>query len=415
MRGFSRQQGHIERIVRVVPDWKQGIPQCLTAKRCLSSSIVSFPTPGGDSIATGLTSTMETPGRLHVPRCASRGWGSTCTFMLNHKLTLPRTTSIPSCQHRLLTSFSAASQSLFLSSRWSTTMQHSSIPSSIPRNPGNFSRTTQRDFLFSHENTSCGTSPRYLRGVVALFSSRPQARRLSPPLFNPLHFFRFSCCSTPDRSIRRFSDATRTPPSCCAEKGSIRPSHSSVQGETTKQDNCVINPLKKGTGHEPSQRAEGDTSSDTSSTDPAVSREAHSSNCSSRPSVRIDVSKIPGTGGRTSSASESPQESREEDTSPENSDVYVLIFTCSPCGKRSAKKFSKKAYHNGVVIVKCPHCSSLHLIADHFGWFGDSPQTIEDILKEKGEKLLTKLSAEQLVDLSDIAETTESCQEGRRD
>jgi hypothetical protein len=49
---------------------------------------------------------------------------------------------------------------------------------------------------------------------------------------------------------------------------------------------------------------------------------------------------------------------------------------------------SKKAYNQGVVIVKCDGCKNLHLIADHLQWFDTSKAasgTIEEIMKEKGE------------------------------
>ncbi|EER18504.1 conserved hypothetical protein [Perkinsus marinus ATCC 50983] len=68
--------------------------------------------------------------------------------------------------------------------------------------------------------------------------------------------------------------------------------------------------------------------------------------------------------------------------------AYALVFTCNKCNTRSAKKISKHSYHNGIVIVRCPGCEKLHLIADHFCWFGDEPQTIEDILREKGETVV---------------------------
>lgn len=61
-----------------------------------------------------------------------------------------------------------------------------------------------------------------------------------------------------------------------------------------------------------------------------------------------------------------------------------MAFTCGVCNTRSARKISKRAYHHGVVIVQCPHCSNRHLIADRLGWFGDDTDIVK-IMKEKGE------------------------------
>lgn len=68
--------------------------------------------------------------------------------------------------------------------------------------------------------------------------------------------------------------------------------------------------------------------------------------------------------------------------------AYALAYTCGVCENRAMKKISKLAYHKGVVIVRCPKCDNLHLIADNLRWFDDHPQTIETIMREKGEEVV---------------------------
>jgi mitochondrial protein import protein ZIM17 len=66
---------------------------------------------------------------------------------------------------------------------------------------------------------------------------------------------------------------------------------------------------------------------------------------------------------------------------------YAMVYTCNVCNTRSVKKISKQSYHQGCVVVKCPGCANMHLIADHLGVFEDKGWTIDKFLAEHGEKV----------------------------
>ncbi|KAI9754536.1 MAG: hypothetical protein M1815_005568 [Lichina confinis] len=66
---------------------------------------------------------------------------------------------------------------------------------------------------------------------------------------------------------------------------------------------------------------------------------------------------------------------------------YAMVFTCKKCKSRSVRKISKQGYHKGTVLITCPGCNNRHVVADHLKIFTERPQTIEDILAERGESI----------------------------
>ncbi|KAF3090522.1 hypothetical protein TWF569_002350 [Orbilia oligospora] len=112
----------------------------------------------------------------------------------------------------------------------------------------------------------------------------------------------------------------------------------------------------------------------------------------STPSDSPSILPPPSSSSSTSSSPSTPSDT----SSPPSSTVsfplaekpsYELTFTCKKCSHRSSHKVTKQAYHKGTVLIQCPGCEVRHLIADHLKIFRDKPTTIEDIMKEQGEKI----------------------------
>jgi hypothetical protein len=77
----------------------------------------------------------------------------------------------------------------------------------------------------------------------------------------------------------------------------------------------------------------------------------------------------------------------------EKSGTLALVTTCGECQTPIRKTFSKQAYEEGLVLVKCDGCGVRHLIADHIGWMGDASKQGKmdhpavDLATQYGERL----------------------------
>ncbi|RDB23766.1 Uncharacterized protein C24H6.02c [Hypsizygus marmoreus] len=127
--------------------------------------------------------------------------------------------------------------------------------------------------------------------------------------------------------------------------------------------------------------------------------------------LRLRLGVLPGTVNPYSTRPSNPPSAEPKSSEPKSSSSspalttsqplpealepkLSMTFTCTvkDCGERSTHQFTKRAYQTGIVLIECPGCKNRHLIADHLGWFKDGTKdgklrTVEDILREKGEKV----------------------------
>ena len=112
-----------------------------------------------------------------------------------------------------------------------------------------------------------------------------------------------------------------------------------------------------------------------SSRDPLLLANPGVSQQASLESTSVTSSSSSGSGLTSTEAAE--EDMKDAQTLLLAQTKLMMIFTCVKCETRSAKTFSKLSYTRGVVLVRCPGCENLHLVADNLGWFEDGRVNIE--------------------------------------
>jgi hypothetical protein len=103
-------------------------------------------------------------------------------------------------------------------------------------------------------------------------------------------------------------------------------------------------------------------------------------------SKKFSTSSISGTSDNNEDSSTLKNSSEFPDVPgvQTSGDKMIIMFTCTVCDTRSARKISKQAYEHGIVMVRCSGCNNRHLIADRMGVFEDSIESSGPAATSKG-------------------------------
>jgi hypothetical protein len=99
-----------------------------------------------------------------------------------------------------------------------------------------------------------------------------------------------------------------------------------------------------------------------------------------------DVTLLSNVEGSEKTAQASLSDRQFPGVLPHKDGNLIAMYTCKVCDVRSARMISKRAFEHGVVLLRCPGCQNLHLLADHLDYFGSADE-VKSVWEAHGEAI----------------------------
>ena len=111
------------------------------------------------------------------------------------------------------------------------------------------------------------------------------------------------------------------------------------------------------------------------------------SSSSSAAAESAAASSFPGVSGAAPPGVSASASAYASAPAPAPPALVVVMYTCRVCETRSARRVSRAAYERGSVLLRCPGCRGLHVLADHLGYFDDAAVDAAALLERRGERV----------------------------